>query len=138
MHLLGSSTVLRVAEQPTSGHPPGVDISSRVVEGTLVLEVAGEVDLDTAPQLQAGIIDAIERTSGAACIVDLTHVSYLGSAGLTVLLASTRHAEARSRSLPIVVDSNRPVIRPIELTGMDDDLRLFHSVEEALRATRGR
>jgi anti-sigma B factor antagonist len=109
-----------------------------VVEGALVLEVAGEVDLDTAPQLHAAITDAIDRTSGGACIVDLTEVGYLGSAGLTVLLASTRHAEARSRSLPIVVDSNRTVIRPIELTGIDDVLRLFHSVDEALRAIRGR
>lgn len=138
LELVASSTVPRVAEQPANDLPAGLDISSRVVEGTLVLEVAGEVDLDTAPQLQVAIIDAIDRTSGAACIVDLTEVSFLGSAGLTVLLASTRHAEARSRSLPIVVDSNRPVIRPIELTGMDDELRLFHSVDEALRATRGR
>lgn len=111
-----------------------MDISSRPVGGSLVLHVAGEVDLDTAPQLHAAIVDAVDRAPDGGCIVDLTEVSYLGSAGLTVLLASTRHAEARSRSLPIVVDANRAVIRPIELTGVDDELRLFHTVDEALRA----
>jgi anti-sigma B factor antagonist len=124
-----------VAEQPAGDLPAGLDISSRLVEGRLVVEVVGEIDLDTAPQLHAAIVDAIDRAPEAACIVDLTDVSYLGSAGLTVLLATTRHAEARSRSLPIVVDANRPVIRPIELTGLDDEFRLFHSVEEALQSS---
>jgi anti-sigma B factor antagonist len=125
-----------VAEQPEGDLPAGLDISSRVVDGALVLSVAGEVDLDTAPQLQAAIMDAIDRTAGAACIVDLTGVSFLGSAGLTALLSTTRHAEARSEPLPIVVDANRPVIRPIELTGLDAVLRLYHSVDEALQSGR--
>jgi anti-sigma B factor antagonist len=125
-----------VAEQPGGNHPVELEISSRLVEGTLVVEVAGEVDLDTAPQLHAAIVDAIDRTADAGPIIDLTRVSFLGSAGLTVLLRATRHAEARSEQLPIVVDANRPVIRPIELTGLDVVLRLYHSVDEALQSGR--
>jgi anti-sigma B factor antagonist len=33
-----------------------------------------------------------------------------------------------------VVDANCPVIRPIEVTGLDDVLRLYHSVDEAVKA----
>jgi anti-anti-sigma regulatory factor len=64
------------------------------------------------------------------CILDLTAVTFLGSAGLTALVEATRHSAAPLR---IVVDSNRPVIRPIEVTGLDDVLRLYHSVDEAVK-----
>ena len=36
--------------------------------------------------------------------------------------------------LRIVVDHTRPVIRPIQVTGLDDVLALFDTVEDALRA----
>jgi anti-sigma B factor antagonist len=33
----------------------------------------------------------------------------------------------------VVVDHSRPVIRPIEIVGLDNVLALYHEVEEALR-----
>jgi anti-sigma B factor antagonist len=111
-----------------------LDIVDKVVEGTVVVAVAGEIDLDTAPMLHAAVRAAIDRTAGQACIVDLTAVTFLGSAGLTALVDAANVSEARREPLPIVVDSNRPVIRPIVVTGLDDVLTLYHTVEEALRA----
>ena len=35
--------------------------------------------------------------------------------------------------LRLVVDSNRPVVRPIELAGYDAFLALYHDVEDAVR-----
>ena len=66
-------------------------------------------------------------------MLDLTAVTFLDCAGLTALLDATIHAEDQHRSLRIVVDSNRPVIRPIHLTGLDKTLALFLTVDEALR-----
>jgi len=34
-----------------------------------------------------------------------------------------------------VVDHSRPVIRPIELAGLDDLLALFHTVVQAMHAS---
>jgi anti-sigma B factor antagonist len=50
-------------------------------DGTIVLE--GEIDLSTAPQLRAAIEPA--ATAGAVQVVDLRGVTYLDSAGLSVL-----------------------------------------------------
>lgn len=36
--------------------------------------------------------------------------------------------------LRIVVDSNRPMIRPMQVMNLDDELRLYHTVEDALHA----
>lgn len=34
-----------------------------------------------------------------------------------------------------MVDANRPVIRPIQVTGLDTELALYHTVDEALKPT---
>lgn len=109
-----------------------MDIGHHEVDGILVLRVVGEVDMENAAALQQAITDGIEQTRGKPCVLDLTSVTFLGSAGLHALVQATRHAEEREEPLRIVVDSNRPVIRPIQVTGLDDVLNLYHSVDEAL------
>jgi anti-sigma B factor antagonist len=66
--------------------------------------------------------------------VDLTGVTFLNPAGLTALIAATEHAAARQETLRIVVDANRPVIRPLTITGLDHELRLYHTIDEAVKA----
>ena len=111
----------------------GLEIVHREVDGILVLTVTGEIDMENAQALCAAITAAIDERRGEPCILDLTSVAFLGSAGLTALVRATSHARERREPLRIVVDSNRPVIRPIQVTGLDEVLSLYHSVEEATR-----
>jgi anti-sigma B factor antagonist len=114
--------------------PPGLGVVNRAVNGTCVVTVTGEIDGETAAQLRTAVTTAIDGTSGDACVLDLTQVGFLDSAGLAALLAANKHGDARRKPLRIVVDSNSPVIRPIEVTGLDVVLRLYHTVGEALDA----
>jgi len=113
--------------------PPDLDIVSRPVNGDVVVTVIGEVDTDAAPKLRTALIAALDDTDGA-CVLDLTTVSFLDSAGLAVLVATHSRAKAHRKSLRIAVGSNSPVIRPMEITGLDTVLRLYHTVDEALNA----
>ena len=113
---------------------PILRLETREADGSVVVAVTGEVDLDTAPRLREAVAVALDEVEGGTCVLDLTEVTYLGSAGLTALVDATREAAARSEPLRIVVDANRPVIRPIEITGLDQVLHLYHSVEEAVAA----
>jgi anti-sigma B factor antagonist len=125
------STVCRVTELP--GDPEDeLHISSSHLGTAVVLTVTGEIDLNTAPELQDAILAGIAEAGSGLCVVDLTKVDFLGSAGLAALLEATAHAQGKPKPLRIVVDANRPVIRPIEVTGLDQVLALFHTVEEAL------
>ncbi|MCP3803109.1 STAS domain-containing protein [Allokutzneria sp. A3M-2-11 16] len=108
----------------------GLEVSRSQIGGAAVLTIGGEIDLDTAPSLH----EAVTACRDEVCVVDLTEVTFLGSAGLTALLDATVRARARRASLRIVVDGNHAVIRPIEITGLDRELALFHSVDEALQA----
>lgn len=116
--------------------PPGLDLRHRVVDGTFVIAAIGDVDTDTAPALSAAINSCIDQADDRPCVLDLSDVTFLDSAGLTALLHATLHSEAQRQPLPIVVDANRPVIRPIEVTGLDDTLTLYHTIDEAVKASK--
>lgn len=99
-----------------------------------MITAEGDVDMRTAPTLQNAVTATVDQVAPGPYVLDLTNVTFLGSAGLTALVAVHRHVESRGDVLRIVVDANRPVIRPIELTGLDTALNLYHTVDEALRA----
>lgn len=134
LHAVGQPVACRPVSPPppTGPAPDWLNIAHRVVDETLVVVVSGEVDSDTAPTLRTAVTSGIDHTSVNPCILDLTKVTFLNPAGLTALLDAHTHAQARDEPLRIVVDGNRPVIRPIEITGLDTALNLYHSIDEAL------
>lgn len=92
----------------------------------VVVTVAGEIDISTAAQLRAAVYDAADRLDGRRLIVDLSSVSFLGSAGLAVL-ASVAEAQPAP---PVVVGVGR-VDRVIRLSGLDDLVDVVDRVEAA-------
>jgi anti-sigma B factor antagonist len=102
----------------------------------VVLAVTGDVDGLTAPRLAAAVAAAFRVLCGRVLVLDLSHVRFIGSTGLRTLRESA-HAAVHQRGvrpLRIVIDQNRPLIRPIEIVGLDQVLALYHTVEDALAA----
>jgi anti-sigma B factor antagonist len=100
----------------------------------VVVGVSGAVDILTAPRLRAALAVALEHLDDRPVVVDLTDVRFFGSAGLRALAESAEQASTQPgfQPLRVVVDHNRPVLRPIELTGYDAILALYHDVEDAV------
>ncbi|MCE6996143.1 STAS domain-containing protein [Saccharothrix sp. S26] len=121
-----------MSDRPGDTEPAAVTIDRRILDDALIIEVAGEIDLDSAPVLDAALTDALDRGSHRLYVVDLAEVEFIDSIGLSALLTAARHAQDTDGTLRVVVDANRPVIRPLEITGLDDVLSLHHTVDEAL------
>jgi anti-sigma B factor antagonist len=124
------AAVVERSEEPAAEQL--VHIRRESVDGALVVTVSGELDMLTTPRLRAAVSDALDEAIGRPVVVDLTKVTFLGSPGLAALVEAVRKASQRGGPLRIVVDNARPVIRPIELTGLDDVLALYETVDEAL------
>lgn len=92
---------------------------------TTVVLVAGELDLATAPLLDAHLAEAA-RASGLL-VVDLTEVSFMGVAGITVL---TRHRARADRFK--VVAADRPVLRLFHLLDLVVAFDIHPTLADAL------
>ena len=105
-------------------------------DDVLIITVMGDVDGLTAPRLSSAVADAFRALAGRALVLDLANVRFLGSVGLRTLQDSAREAMRHGgvQPLRVVVDRSRPVIRPIEIAGLDQILALYHTVEDAIAA----
>jgi anti-sigma B factor antagonist len=123
--------VSRPDDEPSAERLLNLDV--RRTPEALVLSVRGEIDALTTDRFRAAVSECLVEANDLV-VVDLVEVSFLGSHGLAALVSAAQESE-RSRYKPpirLVVDNNRPVVRPIELTGLDQYLALYDSVDEAL------
>jgi anti-anti-sigma factor len=104
----------------------------RGVDDVLVVRVAGEVDIRTAPALQEALSETLERMTDGRVVLDLTDVSFFSSQGLAVLAQAAAQADHHHCTLRIVVGVNPLVRRSIEVTGLDRVLSLCVNVVEAV------
>jgi anti-sigma B factor antagonist len=98
----------------------------------VILNVGGEVDLATAPQLQAKLVDLVNDGTGSV-VVDLTPVAFMDSTGLSVLLAAHKRAQAGGPSIRLACPEG-PVLRVLRLTGMEQVFSVYGSLAEAVAA----
>ncbi|NMI02062.1 STAS domain-containing protein [Pseudonocardia acidicola] len=96
----------------------------------LVVHVLGEIDTLTAPVLRARLDEHLPTVP--LVVLDLSAVTFLGSAGLAVLVAAKDDAEQRGHRLRLVCGS-RIVTRALEATGLLTLFDVAEGVPEALR-----
>jgi anti-sigma B factor antagonist len=94
-----------------------------------VVHVVGEIDTLTAPVLRAQLDEHLPVVP--LLVLDLSEVTFLGSAGLAVLVAAKDATDARGNTLRLVCDS-RIVTRALEATGLLTLFDVADGVPEAL------
>jgi anti-sigma B factor antagonist len=82
-------------------------------EARVVVEVAGEVDMATAPQL--GEVLGAQR--GVDLVVDLSGVPFLDSSGLSVLVRTRADLSGTGRTLRVTGEQDN-VRKILEVTGL--------------------
>jgi anti-sigma B factor antagonist len=94
-----------------------LDVSSDDA-GRVVIAVAGEVDMATAPQLAHCLLGH----TGTDVVVDLSEVTFMDSTGMTALVQG--YNAARKSGCTLRTTGERDVIRRvIEISGLDG---MFH------------
>lgn len=105
------------------------------VPGQVVIEVGGEVDMLTSPQLRSAVMDQFEKQAGVELVVlALDGVSFLGTSGLAVLIEVREAAHAAGVELRLACTARR-VLRPLTIAGLVPLFDIHDSVERALAAT---
>jgi anti-sigma B factor antagonist len=100
--------------------------------GTPVIELEGEVDVYTAPQLKQQMISLLESGS-SQMMIDLTKVEYLDSTALGVLIGGLKRMREREGNLSLICPSPR-IRRVFEITGLDKIFDIYNSEADAEEA----
>ncbi|WP_327145895.1 STAS domain-containing protein [Nocardia sp. NBC_01327] len=104
-----------------------LNVRTTSIDSAVVLSVSGEVDMVSAPKLSAAVAESLATVS-QLLILDLTEVGFFGSAGLSVLVEALESVGGRE----LRVVGSVPVRRPIELTGLDEMLEVYDTLDAAL------
>ena len=100
-----------------------------------VLEVHGDADLHSAPELRERIRGAIDEGANTV-VVDLSATTLIDSTALGVLLGGMKRLREQDGQIRLVVP--RPEVRRIfEITMLDRIFSLHDSQEEALAELPG-
>jgi len=85
--------------------------------GHVDIELAGEVDLDNASEMEAKIHKAIS-TDTTSVTLDLTGLTYVDSIGMRVLFLLASRLDSRGVPLDIVAATGSIGRRVVELSGL--------------------
>jgi anti-sigma B factor antagonist len=103
-------------------------------EGVCVVTPAGEIDVATAPRLKSSLVGLLDE-GYIRFVADLSEVRYLDSTGLGVLIAFSRRLTDEGQI--VLARAPDPVLRLLEVTGLDTRFQTFPSAEDALAQMRG-
>lgn len=94
-----------------------------------VVDVKGEVDLYTAPQLRERLVGLVE-SGRTRLAVNMEGVEFLDSTGLGVLIGALKRVREREGILAMAAP-REPVRKVLSITGLDKVFRIHESVEQA-------
>lgn len=134
---------MRATPTPDSG--PGrrggdtenqITLSTRTAApGQVVIEVGGEVDMLTSPQLRTAVLDQFAPRTGVELVVlALDGVTFLGTSGLAALIEVRETAHSAGVELRLACTARR-VLRPLAIAGLVPLFDIHDTLELALAAT---
>mgnify|MGYP001160922169 FL=1 len=92
-------------------------ITQKHVDGWIVLELSGEIDMATGPQLRQTIVQRVQEGE-SNLILDLSGVDFVDSTGLGVLIGGLKRTRSHGGDLRCI-GLTEPLKEMFKLTGLD-------------------
>ncbi|MFE3265592.1 STAS domain-containing protein [Streptomyces sp. NPDC059215] len=109
-------------------------LRTRTTAAGTVMELAGELDHHTAPQVRDALL-ALDVRPGEQLVLDLAAVTFCDSSGLSVLIVARNHALAADATIALTTVPER-VRRIIRIVGLDQVFPMHPTVQDAEDAWR--
>lgn len=95
-----------------------------------IIQITGEVDVYTGPQLRERVVELI-GDGFIHLIADLRDVEFLDSTGIGALVGSLRRVRVHDGSLMLVTSSAR-ILEIFKITGLNHAFAMYPSISEAV------
>ncbi|WP_138759991.1 STAS domain-containing protein [Modestobacter altitudinis] len=95
-----------------------LDVRVGTMDGRCTVTVVGDLDTLSAPVLGGCLAEVLDHPDVRVVELDLCGVTFLDSAGLTVLASAHRTAQRAGQVLRMRCGTARAVLRPLQITGL--------------------
>ncbi|MFJ5272860.1 STAS domain-containing protein [Streptomyces sp. NPDC088358] len=112
--------------------PDRLSVKEHTTNGIRVVTLAGEIDHDVTDALRAIVLPA-DGQDPPRTALDLSAVTFMDSSGINVLV-SAHQAAADANGWLRVAGAQGPVLRVIQLVGLDSVISCHPTVEQALHS----
>jgi len=109
-----------------------LETRTRTNTGLPVIDVAGEIDLYTAPMFKKALNESIED-GNKNILVNMSNVSYMDSSGFGTLLGVTKRVRPDGGSVNLI-GCNDAICRMLKITRLNTIFGLFDEEEDAVKA----
>jgi len=108
-----------------------VEVIRSIIQDVNVVGLAGDLDGNTAPNVQAQIIPLV--VPGVKLILDMSKVPYMSSSGLRMLLVTYRMITSKSGKV-ILVGLSEEIQDTMAMTGFLDFFTYLQTLDDGLKA----
>jgi anti-anti-sigma factor len=118
---------------------PLLEVKQDVRDAAVIVSAGGEIDSGTVDTLISHLDAALEAAldhPSRVLVLELGDVTYFGSAGLNAVLGCYERGMSNGIAVRLVA-TNAEVIMPIEVTKLDNVLKPYRTVADALASTDG-
>lgn len=121
--------------------PAPFDVHKEQLEGGIdVIAVQGELDMNTAPQLEKWLEEAL-ADSEASIMLDLSQCEFIDSTGIALIVRSwqqlDRNAGGEGKGRLVLCSHNHQVRRLLKITGVESSISMHERRNDALAELRG-
>ena len=92
-----------------------------------ILQIAGEIDLNTAPKLKEAIVGSM-KDGFRRIALDLTNVGFLDSTGLAAMVSGIKRANEAGGGL-VLINPNEHIQRILSITDLEKIFPVFSNAE---------
>lgn len=107
-----------------------MEVSQSIVQNVNVVGLAGDLDSNTAPNVQAEIMSL--ASPNVKIILDMSDVSYMSSAGLRMLLVMYRTINSKSGKV-VLVGLSEDIRDTMAMTGFLDFFTYLETLDDGLK-----
>ena len=110
-----------------------MEIKVKTIEGITVVEITGDIDGKTAPQVQEETSPLIQP--GCKIILDMANVDYMSSAGLRLMLTTHRQVSSNNGQA-LLVGVSEEIQETMSATGFLRFFTVYDTIEAGLAAVK--
>jgi anti-sigma B factor antagonist len=117
--------------------PATFEVQSEELEGGIrALTVRGELDMNTAPELEQALEQALAEEE-AAIMLDLSECEFIDSTGIALIVRAWQKLEGDGgKGRFVLCCINHQVRRLLKITGVESSISMHQGREAALAALR--